>query len=233
MGAEANPAFELRVEEDLVVKDEKFLKGSVLRLENFRGSQFWDMTAGGSKSLELKEYEMQKEILHSGKVKLVDKSQGKDILSAIDWKKFSMKPNRNINGAFKKVFKTDREHKKYMARIEDTLKFHYGLEHSVDLSGITLKDVPLEHQALFVSWSRTSRWEDEANWGKDLGAFKDCYSVILSDEMLGAIGTTLTGHTYHLEVVELDDRYRFILNYNEIIGNRWLFENFKGEPWNL
>jgi hypothetical protein len=208
-------------------------KGSIIKLQNYRGTQYWDISSSDNSSLQLKEYEMQKEVIHSGKVRLVEKYDPKEVLSLIDWKKFVLKPNRHLRGMFRRVFKNAKEHKDYMLAVQETLKFHSGLECGVNAPDIPIKNIPLRHQALFISWSRTKRWEEDPNWGSDLGEFKDYYSVLLSDEVLAAIGTVLTGNTFYLEVVELDDRYRFILNYSEIIGNRWLFENYKGEPWNL
>lgn len=212
MSATNNYTLEVKVQEDFSIKNEAYPKGSTLCLENYRGTQYWNIISANSKVLEVTDYELRERIFEPCKVIVNVPGTGEDFFVELRRNRFLMKPNRDISKAFHKVFYTLEDHKSYLHKVAE---------------------LSIEFQPIRITWSETDRYESISGWGADLGEFKNVYSVVLNSEMLEAMGTLLPQYTLLLRVSELDDRYRFCLHYNEILGNRWqVFENYKGELWN-
>ena len=191
---------------------------TVLNIRNRNGTTLWEVRSKeGTLYTMATESVLQNWIFNSKAITYIDKEEFKVLLEEMKMTKFALMPNRDLSKAFKRRAFRD----EYTGdELELEAEYPQGTRFA-----------PLEGQLLYISWPQ-SRWgDDEDSWGSDLGAFKDAYAVELSDELLEACSSMLPEQGFYLEVVELDDRYRFFVKYSQILGNRWLFENFKGEPW--
>ncbi len=139
------------------------------------------------------------------------------LLFDIDFHGFPMEPNQNLEEAFEYMYSKAR-YQLYLAEC--------GIGRPELVKGLTLLEMPLH-----ISWPISKYGDDEANWGKDLGYLRESYAVRLSKNTIDQMRSPLDNQVLYLEIVELDDRYRFYVKYEQLLGSIPLFENFKGEKW--
>lgn len=120
---------------------------------------------------------------------------------------YCLLPNQSLDKVFKRTF----------TRVEYTDYIHKKLPGCDFLT----RNIPLEEFAIPVRGT------------EDIGFFKDVYAVQLSDEVLIELPEIVPQQKFNLEIVGDKDSFKFFLNYEDIIGTIWLFQNFKDEPWEV
>ena len=221
----------------IIMKKDVSLEGLLLKkdseviVSNHKGTIYWDVISEDGEPTQVTGGELREVFIRYRSSVMKNKGEGEDFFLYLKHCKFRMLPNQQLSNVFKAMH-TKEERKSFNQNSIDVLQDFVDVNEK-PIEEQYLKDVPIEGQSLYISWPQ-ARWgteEEEAAWGKDLGALKDTYAVTLTDAAIEATGILLSDHTFYLNVVELDDRYRFFIHYDQIIGQRWLFENFKGEAW--
>jgi len=216
-------AYDFRMNKDAVLLDTKVSKGDIISIQNQRFTKFWDVYLANGRHIEVKEHYLWKNFLVPEDITFCDEVNEFEMFKLeLDMQKFFNKPNIDLSSAFTKLLSK----KEYNDYVWD----QKTQSSNTSTDDFNLSLVPIEEQAMWVNWPTDSYFDP--NWGKDLGEFKNCHAVIISERMLETLGMLLAEHTFYLEVVELEDRYRFFLKYNSILGSKWMFENYKGEKWN-
>ena len=210
-----SPNTTLIITED--VKNKSLSPGTPLRIRNKYGTVYWDVLGeNGEKHATVTDHILRNWLLRSKTITCVNAGDATRLLNEVRFSKFSLLPNRDLKKAFVR-FATKEEYTEHNKALFE--RYPDGVRYA-----------PLEEQLLYISWPQ-SRWGDEDTWGTDLGDFKTAYAVELSKELRETCNRMTPNQGFYLGVVELDDRYRFFVKYDHIIGNKWLFENFKNTKW--
>ena len=140
-----------------------------------------------------------------------------ELLEHITRQCFALTPNKDPHNIFSTCL-SPKEHAGYLKKVIHK----YG----------KLYDVPLEEYPMSVTWDLH---EDSDAWKSHFSErFRTASSVVLGREPtifvpLGMIG----GNGYNLEIKETDKSFNFYVKYDQILGSRWLVQNFKNESWEM